>query len=352
MAMKLLSAARFAVIWLCAASAAAATDYRDRNNWVICDDGKDGAPFDVFYVYPTLSFAAFRGGMPWRDDPKLRHSIERFVRSQTRLLAPGARIYAPFVRQLGYPQVAAVIGSGKHWRRAVELNAGAEDTTAAFRHYLRRFNRGRPYILFGHSQGAMDLYLMMLGTPELSLRGGFVAAYLIGLPRLGAADIASDMAERGIRPAAKADDLGVIVGWNSQLPWADVPFFSGRGTYCINPLNWRTDGVPADRSGHRGAVVYDRTVGRYRMVGNFCGARIDISRGALVLDIPDRRGRRGILDHGITHMDDVWFFVVNIRDNIELRVKKWSVGHRSMPRRTRPDAGPRRDSSRRYARTP
>ena len=32
---------------------------------------------------------------------------------------------------------------------------------------------------------------------------------------------------------------------------------------------------------------------------------------------------RGFAGSGVLHMYDVWFFAVNIRENIELRVKKW-----------------------------
>ena len=304
---------------------AAATDYGDPRSWVCCEADKPGTSFDIFYVYPTLYYNPLRRHMEILTEVHVRERLYNYTTEQTDIIAPRARVFAPAVRQLDYTRITLAICSKRGWRNVRALAPGVDDTTAAFRYYLKHFNKGRPFILFGHSQGAMDLYLMMRKVPELSVKRGFVAAYLIGLPYLTANEIAADLAPRGIRPASRSDDLGVVIGWNTQLPKTDNFLFNARGTYCINPLNWRTDETFAGREKHRGALVYDCLEKRARIIKNFTSAQVDTKRGALIVRPP--KGKRydtaGFAGSGVLHIDDIWFFVIDIRDNIELRVKTW-----------------------------
>ena len=301
------------------------TDYRLRANWVRCDAEKKAAAFDVFYVYPVLFADKDRIVMEWRNDPKLRAKTTGFVNAQTGIFGPGVRVFAPYVRQLEYGRCIGLMGPGEDWRKTPALFQGAADTVAAFRHYLKHFNGGRPYILFGHSQGSIDLYRMMLLVPDVAVTKGFVAACLIGLPRLTRREIAADFARRGIVPASDASGVGVIVTWNTQAPNAANPRFTGKGTFCINPLNWRTDGKPAGKAENVGAFFYDHRTKKGKTIPNFCGARIDPVQGALLVDLPvnGKYDAKGFMGKGVFHMNDVWFFAGNLRDNAFLRVKAW-----------------------------
>jgi pimeloyl-ACP methyl ester carboxylesterase len=299
--------------------------YGDASNWAICESDKRNTDFDVFYVYPTLFADKKRPRMNWCDNPKLRAKTVAFAKAQTGIFGARARVFAPFVRQLDYTRCLSELGSGRDWRISRWLDPGFHDTWAAFQYYLEHLNRGRPYILIGHSQGAMDIYSMMLRTREVAVERGFVAAYLIGLPRLTANDIAADLAPRDIRPATGETDLGVVIVWNTQAPSVDNPFFTGNKTYCINPLNWRTDATPAEKAENVEAFFYDYRNGKCRTVPNFCGARIDTERGALIVDLPvnGEYDAKGFMGQGVFHMNDVWFFAGNILRNAELRVKLW-----------------------------
>lgn len=301
------------------------TDYHVRANWVRCDMENKAAAFDVFYVYPVLFADKNRPLMEWKNDSKLRDKTAGFVNAQTGIFGPGVRVFAPYVRQLEYGRCIGLIGPGGDWRKSPALFPGVADTAAAFRYYLEHFNGGRPYILFGHSQGSIDLYRMMLLVPDVAVSQGFVAAYLIGLPRLTRREIAADFARRGISPASDASGTGVIVGWNTQAPGAENPRFTGKETFCINPLNWRTDGKPAGKAENAGAFFYDYRTKKGKAILNFCGARIDPVRGALLVDLPvnGKYDAKGFMGKGVFHMNDVWFFAGNLRDNAFLRVKAW-----------------------------
>ncbi|MBP5531549.1 MAG: DUF3089 domain-containing protein, partial [Lentisphaeria bacterium] len=248
--------------------------YGDASNWVICEAEKPNTDYDVFYVYPTLFADKKRPRMNWRDNPKLRAKTVAFATAQTGIFGDKARVFAPFVRQLDYTRCLSELRPGRDWRISRWLDPGFHDTWAAFQYYLEHLNRGRPYILIGHSQGAMDIYSMMLRTREVAVERGFVAAYLPGLPRLSEEQIASDR----LTAATGETDLGVVIVWNTQAPGVDNPFFTGNKTYCINPLNWRTDATSADKTENLGAFFYDYRDGSTHTVPNFCGARVDTER--------------------------------------------------------------------------
>ena len=299
-----------------------ATDYRSTENWVICEADKPDTDFDVFYVYPTLFADKKQPIMNWRDNPKLRAKTVGFAKAQTGIFGNKARVFAPFVRQLEYNRCLEELKPGSNWLEPGGTVKGIVDTMKAFQYYLEHFNHGRPYILLGHSQGAIDLFMTMAMTlPWDAQKHGFVAAYLPGLPQISKEKIAS----LRLTPATGAEDLGVIIVWNTQAPGVDNPVFTGNDTYCINPLNWRTDATPADKAENVEAFFYDYRNGSTRTVPNFCGARIDTERGALIVDLPvnSRYDAKGFMGSGVFHMNDIWFFAGNIRENAALRVKLW-----------------------------
>ena len=300
--------------------------YADRNNWVIRDEQKNEADYDVFYIYPTLAGKAKTPEMEWKNDPKLQQKITGFANAQTYgIFGKKVRVFSPYLHQLTYASVMKIMkkrplpkAEWKHFER------GMKETAAAFRYYLRHYNKGRPYILLGHSQGAMDLYCLMENCPEIKKENGFVAAYLIGLPHAKTEDIRRDFGKR-VTMAQNADDLGVIAVWNTQNSQANAEFMAGKGCYCINPLNWRTDAVPAGRDQHILAYFYDYRNGSVKTRKGMFGARVDPARGVLIVDLPSDSvwDAKGFMGKGIFHMNDIWFFAGNLRANAEHRVRRW-----------------------------
>jgi hypothetical protein len=132
------------------------------------------APFDCFYVYPTvlLSGAAQMvdfsdAGIAIVNDP-LQTQGARFSRI--------CRMFAPLYRQVGLSGGAPVMGAD----RAL----GLQDVRDAFKYYLENWNEGRKFVLIGHSQGTMMLTGMMqmdLDTAETAdARARMISALLIG----------------------------------------------------------------------------------------------------------------------------------------------------------------------------
>ena len=305
--------------------------YSDRSSWVICDDGRSEAAYDIFYIYPTLAGKAQTREAEWEKDPRLRKKTAGFSRAQTYgIFGENVRVFVPYVHQLTYASIKEIM-SGRKLTKAEwpAFERGMKEAFAAFRYYLKHYNRGRPYILLGHSQGAMDLYYLLEHCREVGAENGFVAAYLAGLPHITVVQIRQDFVGR-IKPAENADDCGVIAVWNTQNAEADASFMAGKGVYCINPLNWRTDAVPADKNQHIRAYFYDYRKDTAQEKKNLFGAKVDPERGVLLVDLPSNSvwDAKAFMGPGIFHMNDVWFFAGNIRANAEHRVQLWKEGRR------------------------
>ncbi len=321
---------------VCAGQGAA--DYSNTNNWLIADTREsDTAAIDVFYVYPTLVSDKDNPLMDF-DDAEVSAKALDFACAQTGLFGANVRVFAPKIRQLEFLRCMKALTLGSDFRTEEGFCAGYSDTILAFRSYLENWNNGNPYILFGHSQGAMDLYELIRRGGCVSVSGGFVAAYLIGLPSVSADRIRSDMSASGILPASDESGAGVVVVWNTQSPNAGETVFSGKGTFVINPLNWRTDSAPAGSDLNKESVFYrfwekapERRFARFR---NLCGARVDAEKGALIVDLPENSeyDSRGMMGAGVFHTSDVWLFAGSLEENAFVRLRTWrklfGEGHR------------------------
>ena len=87
----------------------------------------------------------------------------------------------------------------------------------------------------------------------------------------------------------------------------------------INPLNWKTDPTPADRSLNKGSLLLDGT-----SVKNLTGCYIDPARGTLkVTDVTEDGYQPGPLcfKKGEYHIYDIRFFFQNLKENVAVRLK-------------------------------
>ena len=300
-------------------------DYTNPANWAIYTPAsKADKGFDIFYIYPTLVADKNVPLMQW--DEKTKAKVIPFAEAQLSGFKNVANLYCPYVRQLEFYRCMEELKGPLTSNEAIKTPPAAVDSSAAgvadaieaFQYYLTHLNHGRPYVLIGHSQGAMDLAMVLLMNGNIMPDHGFVAAYLIGLPFKINANGAK-------LPFAKnADDVGVVISWNTQSKDSKGSVFTGKGTYCINPLNWKTDATPATANENPGAMFYDYQTGKVEHYPNYCGAMIDPEKGALIADPPESKWTKETpLGKGVYHMNDLYFFYESLVNNVQRRVKNW-----------------------------
>ncbi|WP_272701691.1 DUF3089 domain-containing protein [Desulfovibrio sp. Fe33] len=310
--------------FLCATSSAADSraddcippcpDYAQPVSWAALSERPD-KDVDVFYVYPTIYYADSPKNMDVFDEA-LRADVLGLLNAQAGAYSSSANLFAPYYRQV----TLASLDPERDMIQDRYFRIGADDVHRAFDYYLNYLNDGRPFILAAHSQGSvvlLDLLFSRFKNP--ALRKKLVAAYVIGY-----SVTREDLARHTwIKPARGADDVGVVVSWNTQAAGATGSPVLLPGAICINPLNWRTDDTPADRSLNLGAVFFDDAKGEVlRIVPQYSGARIDLATGALVASPPDTF-KAGHFPPGVLHKYDYAFWYRNIQRNVNERIEAW-----------------------------
>ena len=182
---------------------------------------------------------------------------------------------------------------------------GYKDVSRAFEYYLKHLNNGRPFILAGHSQGSMGLITLMREHFEsVKQQKQPIAAYLIGY-----SVTKEDFKQYPwMKPATGESDTGGIVSYNSQAPGTKGPPVILPGAFCINPLNWKTDGTPAAASSNLGAVFFKPDGSVDKVVPHYSGAMIDTTTGALTTVLPEKLDTGGF-PKGVYHIYgySIWF---------------------------------------------
>ena len=293
-------------------------DYSFPGNWVICEEKiRENCEVDLFYVLPTIFSDKNNEYMLWHDNKALQQKALLIASQHTGIFSGYSRVFAPYYRQGEFRRVLQEINLPVEKQNFIRH--GIDDVRNAFRYYMKHYNKGRPFILLGFSQGAVALLeVMKTEFADRSVNSKLVAAYLIGYPNMPK----SFPAYPHLRTAQRADDTGVIITYNSQAPGKVNSCFTGsRNTYCINPVNWRTDGKIAEEREHRGSCFFDWKTGKATLKKHFVSAQIDPATGALVVKTAEKRKFDSkALGPGVYHMFDLNFFYFDLRENGKLRI--------------------------------
>lgn len=293
-----------------------AVDYAQPDNWAALPATPD-KPVDIFLVYPTLYDDPAYPRMDWRV-PAQREIVLRYLRKGGGVLADVGNLYAPFYRQANLTEaLRSLKGEGSE----AALSIGFADVQQAFVYYMEHFNQGRPVILFSHSQGtmaALDTMKALFHQPDYCEK--LVAAYLIGY-RIAPSDLKPDTC---MKFAHGADDVGVIIGYNSQSAEADPNIFVAEGMLGINPLNWRTDNTPAPASQNLGSASWNKDGSLVLTTPGLTGAQLDPRTGALIIALANpRRYEAAVFGSGVYHSGNIDLFYRNLQVNAQQRLEQY-----------------------------
>ena len=292
-----------------------APDYSQESSWAYFAVGAD-KDVDLFLICPTVDTNdEFNMSL---DDEETKESFIGALNMERGIYEESARMYAPYYRQAAMKVYALDEDAREPW-----LGLAFEDVSAAFSWYLENENQGRPIILAGFSQGADMCYrLLEEYFGDAALQEQLVAVYAIGGP------CTEEMVQTypQIRPAAAADDVGVVVSFDCEAPELAETFINpvGQRAYAINPLNWRTDGTPADRSENLGACFTRYSGEIKREEAQFCGGYIDEARGVVKITDVEPADYPPVvpgLPEGAYHIYDYQFFYRNLQENVRVRAE-------------------------------
>jgi hypothetical protein len=128
-------------------------------------------PINCFYVYPTVSEQPGENANLEIEPEETQIAIEQASR-----FSQDCRVYAPM-----YPQITLAALNGGPVSLAAQLTAYL-GVVKAFHEFLAKFDKGRGFVLIGHSQGAI-LLTQLIGEridPDPALRHLLVSALLMG----------------------------------------------------------------------------------------------------------------------------------------------------------------------------
>lgn len=251
------------------------------------------------------------------DSLMMAGAAQDFVRQAT-AFDTAANVYAPFYRQ---------DNSSPENRLNVIAGIPTTDATAAFDYYIRNFNKGRPFILAGHSQGANIVCNLLSGylktNPQVYAR--MIAAYVIGAP------VTKQFLKDNphLKFATGPDDTGVIISYNTEGPYVDGvnPVLYGMVGLVINPITWTREETLAETTQGLGSL-FPNNQGIWAKIPQYADARVDTTKGVLICTSADE-DKIAILDSlsgfpkGVYHSFDYPFYYFNLRQNAANRIQKF-----------------------------
>ncbi len=277
---------------------------------------------DVFFLHPTT----FLNKILVKDPPPdfistlwNANLINKAINNKTdnstilyqaSIFNNAGRVFAPRYRQANY--YAYFTPDTLNALKAFEL--AYRDTKQAFIYYLEHYNQGRPIVIASHSQGTTHAKLLLKeffdGKP---LSKQLVAAYLVGMP-------VEKNYFQTIPVCADSLQTGCYCSWRT-LKKGYLTEYIKRETNEIavtNPLSWDTSSVAVSRKKNEGSILLNFN----KIIRNTTGARI--YKNVLWVNKPHFFGNFFYKEKNY-HIADYNLFYVNVRRNVNARVKAYKL---------------------------
>lgn len=289
--------------------------YAEEANWAYLGVGEEQKA-DLFLVCPTVDMGQSGSYNMSLEDEATKANFLGALNMERGIYESDTRLYAPYYRQVTFPTYSLNAEDAEPY-----FETAYADVRDAFLYYMEHYNEGRPVVLAGFSQGSdMVLRLMkdLYGNARLS--ESLVAAYCIGW-RITDNDLQT---YPQLKMAQGETDTGVIVSFNTEAAGVEESIILPKGVHTngINPLNWKTDSTPADKSMNLGACFTDYSGGIQAETAQLTGAYLDPERGSLIAsDILPSDYSNSLFPDGVYHLYDYQFFYRNLQQNVHVRVE-------------------------------
>jgi hypothetical protein len=263
---------------------------------------------DVFFIHPTTYT---RNKKAWNADindaylnAKTDYST---ILYQASVFNQHCRLFAPRYRQA---HLSAFFTDDKE--AADAFDTAYADLKKAFEYYLAHYNNNRPIIIAGHSQGALMAKRLLReffdGKP---LQQKLVAAYILGWPVQQHYFVKIPVCD-------SATQTGCFCSWRT-LRTHYIPEYiktEKSPAAVTNPLSWTTTEEYAGREKNMGSVL--------RNLNKVYPATTDaqIHKGVLWVNKPRFPGGVFFVIRNY-HIADINLFYMNLRQNVEDRVRAY-----------------------------
>lgn len=296
-------------------------DYSKKSCWAALPTEKDPADrtpspdlpnlqassqVDVFFIHPTIFYG--KSEKEWNasllDENQNKKVDESTMLFQASVFNGAGRVYAPRYRQAHLRCFFSEdkVSSGE------ALDIAYQDVKAAFKYYLENYNQGRPILLASHSQGSRHARLLLHEFFEgKNLKQKLVAAYLVGWP-------VNKTEFKDIPVCDSPDQTGCFCSWRSYKFGFEPDSAPLGDTIAVtNPLTWKTDATPADKSLNEGMLARNFE----ELLPNRADAMVH--NGILWVHKPKFPGSFFFRRKNY-HIADFNLFYLNIRKNAQHRV--------------------------------
>ncbi|WP_295161531.1 DUF3089 domain-containing protein [uncultured Brachyspira sp.] len=298
------------------------TDYSDKNNWLSIPENINEKEADIFYLYPTIWTRSDTNESiicPINYIP-MRRGTTNVMLEQTGIFEEIGNIYAPFYRQADALYLMNIKNNiSREEQYKYFYSYPKEDAIAAFDYYIKNYNNGRPFILAGHSQGAMMIKKILIDYFKTNdnIKNRMVAAYIFGY-----SVTKKDLKENThLRFANGEYDTGVIISYNTESP-----NFNGynpvvlEDSIAINPITWTLEETLASKEESFGADIFSN----FGKPSKIADAQVDKARGVVKCGSinPDDfyLETGGVFEKGVYHIYDIALYYYDLKENARKRL--------------------------------
>ena len=337
-----------------------APDYNLKDNWLALPDTKgyellvpsiDYSPstnsdIDVFYIHPT-GFFEKKWNFNLNKSSSAYERSEVMLANQASVFNASCNIYAPEYRQATY---YSFFSQNKDGTDALDI--AYSDVEAAFDFYIDNFNNGKPFFIYGHSQGALHgQRLIHNKIINSNLVDQFINAYLIGyiIPEKSFSELFHNLSI-----SKSKSDIRSVISWSTVVEGfkrtrEKTPHWTPNGwsfqnmsqkIVGLNPFNWTSSSEWVNQNNSHCSIINksntdvftDLTINEHtnskKKIGltkfqNF-NSRINKESGLLETKgelIDKMRKMRSFT--GDLHSFDVMLFWGSLRENINTRIKEF-----------------------------
>lgn len=284
-------------------------DYKNADMWVCHLNDTNDTGADIFYIPSTWEFDwTTSNGISCHyadvSNEQHRNNMAIEMNKVAEYMAEDNNFYSPYYRHITLNTWATL---DEDYITRQYKSVSLADVKQAFDYFIKNYNNGRPFILAGFSQGGKSVVELMKYMPE-DIRKYMVAAYVLGY-KVTPNDVA---AAPWIVAAKSANDIGVTICYNSVSDVKYIkPVVSSPTVMCINPVNWRTDSIPAT-------------------LNDSITVTLNTEHNVLVVDGYDGSylpNILNILNVGDYHGVEPWLYDQSLRANIKQRIKAFRENH-------------------------